>query len=134
MRRLLFFSAEAHFTKAGGLIVKVANRVEKKFNEMYTKKYENQELESITIVFVCLTQQMMKEGVLKERNYISHKNKYADMRLWIDSDEYIKADEEKRKQMIWNIISRALNNIRLKKAFNRIDEFEEDLKQVYWRE
>lgn len=134
MSRLLFISAEALYTTSDELILKITNPVEKKFNDMYTEKYANEELEGIAIIFICLTQQMMNEGVLKERNYISYKNKYADMRLWIDSMKVRKADEITRKQMVWDTIARALNNVRIKKAFKRIDEFEEDLRRIYWSE
>ena len=132
MSRLLFITSESLYTTSDELILKITNPIEEKFNDMYTKKYADEELKSIGIIFICLTQQMMDECVLKERNYISRKNKYADMRLWVNSIEIRKANEATRKQIVWDTIAKALNNIREKKAFNRIDEFEEDLRQIYW--
>lgn len=115
MSSLLFISCEQLYTSAGDLILKITNPIEKKFNDIYSNKYAGEELESIGIFFVCLTQQMMSENVLKERNDISRKNKYADMRLWIDSTEVRKASEATRKQMAWDTIARALDNIRKKR-------------------
>lgn len=134
MSRLLFISSESLYTTSDELILKITNPIEEKFNDIYTKKYADEDLNSIGIIFICLTQQMMDECVIKERNYISRKNKYADMRLWVNSIEIRKASETTRRQIVWDTIARALNNIREKKAFNRIDEFEEDLRQIYWSE
>lgn len=108
--------------------------VENKFNEICASKYKNEELENITIVFICTDESMHDRGFYRERNYVSHKNKYADMRLVISYNEFKKADEKTRKQMMWEVIKCALDNIRRKKAFKRIDELESDLFSVYWSE
>lgn len=77
---------------------------------------------------------MQADGFYKERNYISWKNKFADMRLHIPYVEFKKSGYKERKRMMWDVIMRALNNIRKKKAFSRIDELEQDLYKVYWCE
>lgn len=130
MSSLLFITSTSWFTSAGRKLLDITNPIEEKFNELYTEKYANdEELESICIVFEC-----SKERVIKDRNYISHKNKYADMRIWVDCIKVIKASTEERKQIAWDVITQALNNIRVKKAYKRIDEFEEDLRRIYWSE
>lgn len=129
--RFLFFSAEAQ-SPTGKYLMNIVNPVEQRFNEIYESKYKNEELERIAIIFICTNESMHESGFYRERDYISHKNKYADMRLNVSYNEFLKADEELRKQMIWEVIKHSLDNIRRKKAFNRIDELECDLYSVYW--
>lgn len=129
--KFLFFSAEAQ-SPTGKYLMNIYYPIETKFNEIYASKYANEELDDIAIIFICTDEQMHERGFYKERNYISRKNKYADMRLDIPYNEFKRADEKVRKQMMWEVIKRALDNIRRKKVFGRIDELEKDLFSVYW--
>lgn len=131
--KFLFFSAEAQ-SPTGKYLMNIYYPVENKFNEIYASKYVNEDLENITIVFICTDESMHERGFYRERSYISHKNKYADMRLNIPYNEFKKADKEVQRQMMWEVIKRALDNIRRKKAFKRIDELESDIFSVYWSE
>ena len=127
----MFFSAEA-MSPASKYLMDAIYPVEQRFNEVYESKYKNDELESIAIIFICTNQSMQESGFYPERNYISHKNKYADMRMIIPYNDFLKADEKLKKQMIWDVIKRALDNIRRKRAYKRIDELEDDIYSVFW--
>lgn len=83
-------------------------------------------------MFICTDEEMQARGFYKERNYISWKNKYADMRLLLPYDEFLCANDDKKKEMMWDVIARAFDNIRKKKALADIDELEKDFKSVYW--
>ncbi len=63
---------------------------------------------------------------------LSWKKKYADIRLIIPYLEFLRADEQTKKAMMWEVIVRALDYLRNKKVLQRIDEFEKDLHDVYW--
>ena len=70
-----------------------------------------------SLLFISCEQLYTSAGdlILKITNPIEKKFKYADMRLWIDSTEVRKASEATRKQMAWDTIARALDNIRKKR-------------------
>ena len=127
----LFFSSEAQ-SPTGQYLVNIYYPVYSRFNEIYASKYADCELDNITIVFICTDEEMQADGFYKERNYISWKNKFADMRLYVPYSEFRKGGYKERKRMMWNVILRALDNIRRKKAFSRIDELEKDLYKIYW--
>ena len=129
--RLLFFSAEARHP-AGKYLMNLIFPIENEFNEKFSGKYSSDILNNITIVFICTDEEMLSNGFYKERRYISWKNKYADIRLTIPYSQFIRADNDIRKTMMWNVIERALDYIKAKKAFLSIDEFRRDLYSVYW--
>lgn len=131
--KFLFFSAEAK-SPAGYHLINLIHPIEISFNKDYSDKYSSAELENITIVFICTDEDMIAQGFYKERKYISHKNKYADIRLHIPYDEFLKADLPTRKQMMWNVITRAFAYLKARKVFTPIDELEEDLSHLFWSE
>lgn len=75
------------------LIYPIANE----FNEKYSPKYSSGKLSNVTIVFICTDEEMLSRGFYKERRYISWKNKYADTRLIIPYLQFIRADNDMRK-------------------------------------
>ena len=127
----LFFSAEAK-APTGYQLINIIHPIEKKFNEQFASKYTDDTLENVTIVFICTDEEMISRGFYPERRYISWKKKYADIRLIIPYLEFLRADEKTKKAMMWEVIARALDYLRKKKALQRIDEFEKDLHDVYW--
>ncbi len=129
--RYLFFSAEAK-APAGYQLINIIHPIEKKFNEQFASKYVGDTLENVTIVFVCTDEEMLSGGFYPERRYISWKKKYADIRLTIPYLPFLRADEQAKKAMMWEVIARALDYLRKKKAFQSIDQFEKDLYHVYW--
>lgn len=131
MGKLLFFSCEA-LHRAVDPLMAIAYPAEKKFNELYAKKYSNEKLKSIAIIFICTNQDMLAREFYHERRYISWKNNYADIRLQIPYEQFCHSDKETQKQMVWDVIKKAIDYIRQRKAFFQIDEFENDLKICYW--
>ena len=127
----LFFSAEA-LHPAGKYLMNLIYPIQNEFNRKFTEKYADDELENITIVFICTSEEMLSQGFYNERRYISWKNKYADIRLIILYAPFISADIETRKKMMWDVIERAFDYIRVRKAFSRIDELKQDLYDLYW--
>ena len=102
-------------------------------SKKFSNKYSTDKLNNITIVFICTDEDMIAQGFYKERRYISWKKKYADIRLMIPYAPFIKADQETKKRMIWDVIERALEYVRMKNAFVCIDELTADLRQIYWQ-
>lgn len=102
------------------------------FNKRFLNKYSGDKLDNITIIFICTDEEMLSDGFYPERRYISWKNKYADIRLIIPYLQFINADNDTRKKMMWDVIERSLDYIRKRKAFVGIDELERDLHTVYW--
>ncbi len=131
--RFLFFSAEAK-SPAGYLLVQAIHPIELQFNAKYASKYATDRLENITIVFICTDEELLSQGFYNERRYISWKKKYADIRLQIPYLQFIHADTNARKAMMWDVIERAIEYLRKRNALERIDEFADDLRQVYWAE
>ena len=129
--KLLFFSAEAK-SPSGTILMKTIYPIQNSFNEKYSDKYLSDKLKNITIVFICTDESMLLQGFYTERRYISHKNNYADIRLLIPYCEFIRACPNERKKMMWEVIKSALDYIRKRKAFVRIDELEHDLYNIYW--
>lgn len=131
-KRFLFFSVEA-WAPSAKIIMDILYPIEQLFNEKYSYKYENEYLKQIAIIVMCST----KEKYINwyhERNYISRKHRFADMRLWIDFDVFMHVADDERKQMIWKTVLRALDNIRKKKAIAKIDSLEKDLFDLFWIE
>ncbi len=129
--KLLFFSAEARHP-AGKYLMNLIYPIEVEFNKRFLNKYSGDKLDNITIVFICTDEEMLSDGFYPERRYISWKNKYADIRLIIPYLQFINADNDIRKKMMWDVIERSLDYIRKRKAFVGIDELERDLHTVYW--
>ena len=104
----LGFSAEAT-SPAGYLLISIINPVKKNFLELFGEKEYCPQLDDIFIVFVCTSKEMQADGVYKDRKYVSHKNRYADMRLNIDYDMFLQASNTERLQMVWNVIEESIN-------------------------
>ncbi|MCL2048228.1 MAG: Imm44 family immunity protein [Defluviitaleaceae bacterium] len=58
------------------------------------------EIDSISIVMLCATQDFIDSGWLKERRYISWKNRFADIRLQIDYARFFHANERTRQLLV----------------------------------
>ena len=128
--KLLFFIAEARHP-AGKYLMNLIYPIGVEFNKRFLNKYSGDKLDNITIIFICTDEEMLSDGFYPERRYISWKNKYADIRLIIPYLQFINADNDTRKKMMWDVIERSLDYIRKRKAFVGIDELERDLHTVY---
>lgn len=127
----LGFSAEA-MSPAGRLLMDLTNPVQKMFNQRFKNKIYCTDLDEIFIVFICFP----KEACFyKERKYVSHKNRYADMRLYVDYDQFLMADTLGRIKMIYSVIERAVGIIAERVSFLQKDECLNDImlcmKEVY---
>ena len=76
----LFFSAEAT-SPSGYLLMEAIKPIEKMFLEQFSSKQYTPNLDDITIVFVCFLRSAGTEDWFKDRRYVSHKKRYADIRL-----------------------------------------------------
>ena len=105
----------------------------------YTK-----DIDSIGIIILSFTDEWKKWGHGKERRYISYKNRFADIRLNISYDEYLKSDKLTRFNIIKDTIISAIRIIdqRLNKKkgcsfdgqrmVNDIESLLKDLPQTDW--
>lgn len=123
----LAFSAEAK-APAGFILMNMINPVKKMFNNRFSVKNYCVDLDDIFIVFICTSNEMKQNGVYKERKYVSHKNRYADLRLHIDYEQFLTATNAERLAIIWNVICRALNYIHGKVPSLNFDELMCDIK------
>ena len=57
-------------------------------------------LDSIGIIINCFNKNDINNGFGKERKYISYKNRYADIRLLIDYDEFLNSDAQMRCTLV----------------------------------
>lgn len=119
----LGFSAEA-MSPEGRLLMDLTNPVQKMFNQRFKDKIYCADIDEIFVVFVCFPEE---ECFYKERKYVSHKNRYADMRLYIDYDEFLKAYIPERIKMIYLIIERAVGIIAERVPSLKKDELLKDI-------
>ena len=103
----LFFSTECD-APAGYFLMKTLVPIEKKFNTRHTAEEYDDSIDSLCIVFICVSEQKIENGYCKERKYISRKKKYADIRLRLPYLDYLQADETQRKSMCLDIIHSAI--------------------------
>ena len=85
--RYLFFSAEAE-SPAGYYLMNMWHPVEMAFNAIHVASEYGDHLDSICIVFVCTSEQLLSNGFYPERKYISHKKRFADYRVHVPYLEF----------------------------------------------
>lgn len=104
-KTFLFFSVEGE-TPASSLIIDILHPAENKFHVKYHQTTFSNQLESIAIIPVCISQTMIGNGFGKERKYVSLKNRFADVRLQIPYLEFLQADDTRKvalcKENIYN--------------------------------
>ena len=141
--RTLFISSDAQLPVAaliGDINKIISNRLECNINVSdYTK-----DIDKIGIIILSFTDEWKKWGHGKERRYISYKNRFADIRLNISYDEYLKSDKLTRFNIIKDTIISAIRIIdqrRNKKKgcsfdgqrmVNDIESLLKDLPQTDW--
>ena len=85
------------------------NPVKKLFYEKFHNKTYTLDLDEIFIVFVCISNDMQTDGkIYKDKKYISKKNRYADIRLNINYEEFIVSQQPQRIYLIWNTVKEAI--------------------------
>ena len=128
---ILFFSAEAK-APAGKLLMDLIGPIETEFNKKFSSKYSGGKLKCVTIVFICMDEDMLHKGFYEERRFISWKKQYADIRLMIPYTPFLKGSLNEKKQLVWEVIKQALEYLYSKNAFSNIDEFAKDISNVFW--
>lgn len=126
--RFLSFSAEAT-TPAGGLLMNLINPIKNLFYESFHNKTYTPDLDEIFIVFVCISNEMHIDGkIYKDRKYISRKNRYADIRLNLNYEEFINSQRTQRIHLIWNTIIEAITIVSQRVPSINKDELINDIK------
>ena len=113
LKSFLFFSTESKGS-AATQIMRILNPVENFFNQKYRGKKFSENLDDIAIIPVCIPEDMIQDGCLKERRYVSLKKRYADIRLHIPYDAFIKGDQSTRIGLCAKNIADAVSYIKKK--------------------
>lgn len=94
----LFFSLEA-LGKSGDAIWALLRPIEHALKAIDVADYTN-DIDKIAIVVNCFDDKFLNEGFGQPRKFISYKKRFADIRLNIPFDQFLKADKHKRFEMI----------------------------------
>ena len=124
--KYLFFSAEAE-SPAGYYLMNMWNPVEMAFNAIHVASEYGDHLDSICIVFVCTSEQLLSNGFYPERKYISHKKRFADYRVHVPYLDFLESNPPERWTLTTNAISRALSDIKRKLPTFPADKLLQDI-------
>ena len=113
LKSFLFFSTESKGSVATQ-IIRILNPVETYFTQKYRGRKFSENLDDIAIIPVCIPEDMIQDGCLKERRYVSLKKRYADIRLHISYDAFIKGDQSARIGLCAKNIAEAVSYIKKK--------------------
>lgn len=105
----IFISVEAH-TSVAGIISDAIKKIERATGVLETTDYTDT-LDHIGIIVNSFDKTWMSWGYGKPRKYISYKNRYADIRLNIPSEDLIAADSKTRVLMVKNNIIESIQVI-----------------------
>ena len=129
MNNYLFLSAESS-PPAGYILSKTIFPAEAIFNQKHHAKEYGDALNSVGIIFICTSEDLIAAGFYHDRKYISHKKKYADYRLRLPFLPFIQASEEQRMHMCLEIICAAAIDIKRKIPSFLADKFCTDIKSA----
>ena len=96
--RSFFISCEAYLS-ASVIISHNIRVINQKIGDINTNDYTDV-LDSIGIIINCHPDEYLELGCGKRREYISYKNRYADIRLPIDYNQLLKSDRETQYMMV----------------------------------
>ncbi len=105
----IFISVEAHISVAG-IISDAIKKIECATGVLETTDYTDT-LDNIGIIVNSFDKTWMSWGYGRPRKYISYKNRYADIRLNIPSEDLIAADSKTRVFMVKNNIIESIQVI-----------------------
>ncbi len=123
--KAVFFSTEAQ-APASVPLMKILNRFESKMEKV---RYSDN-LDSIGIIPVCMSERMLSQGFGKERNYVSMKKRSADIRLRIDYEAFLATDDRGRVQLCKACVARAAAYLKRKDPSFQYEKFMVDLQSV----
>ena len=105
----IFMSVEAHIS-VSGIISDAINKIECATGVIETTDYTDT-LDQIGIIVNSFDKIWMSRGYGKPRKYISYKNRYADIRLNIPSEDLLAADGKTRFLIVKNNIIESIRII-----------------------
>ncbi len=94
----LFFSSEA-LGRASDILSFFLRLITQVLKDIDVADY-TKDLDEIGIIVNCFNEEFLNEGFGQPRKYISYKKRFADIRLNIPFDEFLKANKQKRFEMI----------------------------------
>lgn len=104
-----FFLSSEIWTEAS-MVSNILREIKQKMDGFDILLYvEN--IESIAIIVNCFPDEMLRDGWGKPRKYISYQKKYADIRLPIPYDKFVKAAYETQYRMVVDNIIRSIRVI-----------------------
>ena len=131
--RFVKYSTESE-SPASSIIIDILSKLFDYFNDNFDNQYCD-ELDSIFICPVCTSELLNANGFYKDRKYISHSKRYADIRLSIDYLDFIKGNEDYKVQLIIdNVISSVEVISKKMTSFNKelfLHDFYVSVKTVY---
>ena len=122
LKSFLFFSTESKGS-AATQIMRILNPVETYFTQNYRGIKFSENLDDIAIIPVCIPEDMIQDGCLKERRNVSLKRRYADIRLHISYDAFIKGDQSARIALCAKNIAEAVSYIKKKDKTFDVEQF-----------
>ncbi len=130
--KFISFSTEA-CAPAGYFLMKLLVPVEVYFQKNHTDKSYSDIIDEFFICPVCTTEDMIKEGFYHERKYVSHKKRYADVRLQIEYEPFVANYRNTKVQveMIWAMILQAIAVVQRKDSTLKGQELTADLKAAF---
>lgn len=114
----IFLSSEA-YASASVIICYNIRIIKNKIETINVGEYTDV-IDDIGIIINCFPIDEINLGLGKRREYISYKERFADIRLSLDFDELITASREKQFYMVINIIIESLRVVK-----NKIDKKKE---------
>ena len=118
-----FISCEA-YVSASVIISHNIRVINQKIGDINMNDYTDV-LDEIGIIINCHPVEYLELGCGKRREYISYKNRYADIRLPIDYDQLLKSDRETQYIMVVRNIIDSIEVIK-KRLNKRKMEFDSD--------
>ena len=116
----LFFSVVAWRTSAM-LIMDILRPVERAFIQRYGMNSYSEALDQIAIIPLCFPEEIHQDPEIeRERQYVTLKNRYADLRLHISYESLIRGGQEERLRLCAENIASAAEYVHRKdKTFQK---------------
>ncbi len=125
----LFFSSETN-PPAGYVLSKIYVPIETNFNQLFSGKTYCDEISSIAIIPVCMTNEWIEKFSIKERKYVSVKRGIADFRLFIDYLDLVNSDFSHQSKLFIKNVEQAICILSERVKSFRKDEFLKDFYQT----
>lgn len=125
-----FFMSGEIYKTVGDKIRPVCNTINKQISEFLLDKNYGDGIQDWGYIIICNPPEILDGGFLKERKHFFKKNKDLDMRLQVDYDKMLKADEKEVFKLICNSILRSIdlaeNELKVGRNPLKIKDFEFD--------